>query len=388
MTGLAIYATGAMAFWPSSVLLSYAGFFISNFIIALGLSCLEVSSNPFIAIAGPSHLAEARLNFAQGIQGVGSILSPIVANYALVRNADVAGHNLFNVQWCYLAVALFVVSLAVVFFYVPLSEASDDDLEALALQRLFNADLEPTTSVFGISARRLHLISGTVVMFLYLGAQESVSYFWGELVVQAKPDADAFWQQAIEHGIFAAGRFIASGLIYFGVPPRYILLGYTAGAFISSLLARVLPLGNGSLGMLQLLGFFESAIFPTLFAMTLRGQGKHLKLASTALTMAISGGAGFPSVSYAVQLSHPDNPRLLLGVVIALFGACLLFPAVLCLPTMRRWVDPKWSNWSPGARPVGANEEAGHHPNHASPHTVRWSPQIEQKGFSSHLEVS
>jgi MFS family permease len=146
MTGLAIYACGAMAFWPSSVLRSYAGFFISNFMIACGLSVLEIAANPFIAIAGPGRLSEARLCFAQGIQAIGGFSSPILAQKALFQRVE--GIDLFRVQWCYLAVALFVTFLAVVFFYVPLSEASDADLETVALQRMDLAGLDHDDRIF------------------------------------------------------------------------------------------------------------------------------------------------------------------------------------------------------------------------------------------------
>jgi MFS family permease len=158
MTGLAIYAAGAMSFWPSSVLHSFPGLFISNFIIALGLSCLEVAANPFIALAGPGELSEARINFAQGIQGIGSIVSPILVQKVLFT--EMSQSDLFRVQWCFLAITLFVVFLAVTFFYVPLSEANDDDLEAMALQRLLNADLEQGVKAFGLNARRLLTMDG------------------------------------------------------------------------------------------------------------------------------------------------------------------------------------------------------------------------------------
>jgi fucose permease len=139
ITGLAIFATGALSFWPSSVLRSYAGFVVSNFIIGLGVSCLEMAADLFIALAGPGEPCEARLNFAQGFNGIGAALSPIIAQVALFAGIDQL--DLLRIQWCYFAVALFAVSLAIIFYYVPLFEAGDDDLEAAALQRLHNAGL-------------------------------------------------------------------------------------------------------------------------------------------------------------------------------------------------------------------------------------------------------
>jgi fucose permease len=374
MTGLAIYATGAMSFWPSSILRSFPGFFISNFIIAVGLSCLEVAANPFIALAGPGELSEARLNFAQGIQGIGSIISPILVQKLLFTGINQS--DLFRVQWCYLAVALFVVFLTVIFFYVPLSEASDDDLEAMALQRLCNANLEQGVKAFGLNARRLLLWTGVALMWIYVGLQEPISYFWSVFVQDIKPGSDTFWDQAISHAVMAFGRFLAAGLCYFGIPPRITLATFTIGAFLTSLLAMVLHQGSAALAMLILIVFFEAPIFPTLFAMILRGQGKHTKFASAATTMAISGGALWPSVVYAVERYSSNNG---LVVVVVLYGVSNLWPAMISSSwVLRRWVDPVWSK-----RRVMVPEEQGQ----GSPRA--WNTPVlgHEKAFTSHLET-
>jgi len=324
------------------VLLSYPGFFISNFIIATGLSTLEVAANPFIALAGPSHLSEARLNFAQGIQAVGSVLSPILAKRVLFVN--LSRQSLFNVQWCYLAVALVVVALAVVFFYVPLSEAPDDELEAQAQQALLDVGLEAEASliVFGlhISARGALLAFGTIGMFIYVGAQETISYFWAPISTELKPTMDPFWVQAIAHSVFALGRFVGSAACWAGVPPRLVLLVCIAGAFVTSLLALTLHPGSGAMGMFILITFFESAIFPTLFAITMRHQGVRTKLTSTILVTAVCGGGVLPVAAYGAQQAHLGNPRYSLVVVVVLYGVSLVVPGWLC-GGMRKWVDPQ-----------------------------------------------
>ena len=330
-----------MSFWPSAVLLSYPGFFISNFIIALGLSCLEVAGNPFIALAGPSHLSEARLNFSQGIQAVGSVFSPILAKKVMFRN--VSQTSLFNVQWCYLAVSLFVVALAVVFYYVPLSEATDETLETSARENLQDAGLDrnaklPIASV-RLRAGFVLLGVGTVAMCFYVGAQEAISYYWDTVIDTMGTSTDPFWDQAIAHAAFAIGRFLASFIAYLGVPPRLILLVCLCGAFITCLLALVLPPSSGALGMFILVSFFDAPIFPTLFAITIRNQGHHTKLASSVLVSAISGGAIWPTVSYGVERARPSSGRLPLIVPVVLYGVSILMPAWLC-GGMRKWVDP------------------------------------------------
>jgi fucose permease len=171
----------------------------------LGLSCLEVAANPFIALAGPGELSEARLNFAQGIQGIGTIVSPIVAQIALF--SGIQREDLVRVQWCYLAVALFVVFLAIVFYYVPLSEAGDDELEAMAVQRFDNAGLDPNQEVkpFGFRPRHLILWSGVLLMWCYDGSQESVAFFWTPIVADIKPNEEKVRRES-EHDLTVTGE--------------------------------------------------------------------------------------------------------------------------------------------------------------------------------------
>jgi len=110
-------------FWPSAVLTSFSAFLISNFIVGLGLSTLEIAANPFIALCGPPEYSELRINVAQGIQAVGSVISPILARRVLFKQILNAS-SLVDVQWTYLGIALFDIILAVVFYYLPLPEAS------------------------------------------------------------------------------------------------------------------------------------------------------------------------------------------------------------------------------------------------------------------------
>jgi fucose permease len=185
ITGLGVYAVGALAFWPSSVLLSYAGFFISNFMVANGSALLEVAANPFIALAGPEHLMEARLNFSQGLQGIGSVLATLLATRVLFK--DVGREALFKTQWVYLAVALWASLLGMCFYYVPLSEASDEDLELVATQRELYGKPPHDQHVWGCKILYLVTITGIFVMWLYVGVQQQLDYDWTSLMQEVNP---------------------------------------------------------------------------------------------------------------------------------------------------------------------------------------------------------
>jgi fucose permease len=342
ITGLGLFAVGAMSFWPSSVLRSYPGFIISNVIIALGLSCLENAGNPFIALAGPGEWSESRLNFAQGVQGIGVITSVIIAQQALI--AGIGQEDLFRLQWCYLAVAFFVVFLAVVFYYVPLSEASNDDLEELARRRLFRAGLDKRAKTWGWPARHLVLWSGIFAITCYYGAQESIYYFWVPLVNDLKPGSDPFWILVIGRGVFTFSRFLGALLMFRGVPPRIVSLVYAVGAFVTAILTMLLSPGAAALSMLLLTIFFEAPLFPTIFAMGLRNQGRHTKFAATAFTVSICGAGWWPSIVWAVDKSHPRDSRYALRITITLFGVLMFWPLLLSSTrVLRGWVDPRWS---------------------------------------------
>ncbi|KAK8864130.1 hypothetical protein IAR55_001376 [Kwoniella newhampshirensis] len=356
ITGLAMLSAGAMAFWPSAVLASYPGFVISNFMVALGLSVLETAANPFIALAGPGELSEARLNFSQGIQAIGSFLSPLLANKVLFK--DVSRKHLFNVQWCYLAVAIFVLFLAIIFFYFPLCEVDDEHLETKALERFANAGIASNSFTFGISTRHLLAGSGVLAMWFYVGAQESLSYYWTPISLQIQPSFDPFWDHMIGRAVFAIGRFIASALCFLGLPGRVVLAVYMIGAFITMLLTMVLPVGHAPLAIMILAMFFQSGIFPTLFAMILRGQGRHTKLVATLTTMTIVGGAVGPSASYGVYNARPNDPRFVLIIPVVLHGVSILYPSMLNgVRGLSCWVDPRWSKTKDGEQ--GDNTQSG-----------------------------
>ncbi|WVO18619.1 hypothetical protein L204_106338 [Cryptococcus depauperatus] len=339
ITGLAIYSAGAMAFWPSAILASYTGFFISNFIIAVGLSTLETAANPFIAIAGPSEMAEARLLFSQAIQAIGGLISPIIASKLLFK--DISEKRLFNVQWCYLAVAISVQFLAVIFFYVPLSEASDHDLETLSRKTMEAADITNHRK-WRISIREGLLVFATVMMWFYIGAQETIFYYWPQISALIKPSFNSLWAQVISHGTFCLGRILASILCFIGIPPRFVLFGHVLGTFIVIIIAIIAPPGNLAYASLILTGFFESGTFPLLFAMGIRNQGRHTKRASTFLVMATNSGAVWPAVAYAINLRHHGQSRRLLLPSAILNLLIIAYPALLSTRRFRRWVDPKW----------------------------------------------
>lgn len=344
LTGLGIFSCGAMSFWPATTLTSFAGLFVSQIIISFGLSCLEIAANAYISLAGPQHLNEARLNFAQAIQATAGALSPVLSRKVLLRSVT-SRSRLVDTQWAYLSVALFVITLGVIFFYIDIPEATNADLERVSRGRLHAAGLGPESTIVGASAGGILVGFGVVTMVAYLGGQESMSYFWSSLVDEVMPGAsdDASWTyNEAALACFAAGRFLAAGIAYLGVPGRYILLVCVTGALVTVTLAANLPLAtndNVPLAMLILTYFFESAIFPTLYAIVIRNQGARTKLVSMGLTIAIGGGGVLPSITYALR--RKESTRHSMNTAVGFFAVAMILPLLLnSSSTLRRWVDP------------------------------------------------
>ncbi|KAJ6108026.1 Major facilitator superfamily domain general substrate transporter [Penicillium sp. IBT 18751x] len=334
ITGLCIYACGALVFWPSAVLTSTAAFTVSNFIVGFGLAVLETAGNPFIALCGPLENSEIRLNISQGIQAIGSVVSPLLAKKVLFKNVtDVA--SLVDVQWTYLGIALFDVLLALVFWYLPIPEASDEDLEELANRRRE----DNMTKVLGIPVVWLTLGLGIWSQFFYVGGQEVLSVSLERFVqsVNAPTSLEPFDILTIGHTVFAIGRFMAAFAQWF-LKPRWILMVSYIGLIVFSVLCMKTT-GTAAIVMAMMVYLFESGVFSIIFAISLRGTAQHTKTAAALLTVAVSGGTYFPFAEYAAYLSHGTPWSYC--VLVAVFSAGAIFPLYLNLvPAAKKQVDP------------------------------------------------
>ncbi|KAJ5608302.1 hypothetical protein N7537_004921 [Penicillium hordei] len=334
ITGLCIYACGTLIFWPSAVLTSTPAFILSNFIVGFGLAVLETAANPFIALCGPLENSEIRLNISQGVQAVGSVLSPLLAKRVLFKDVqDVA--SLVDVQWTYLGIALFDVLLAVAFYYLPIPEASDEDLEELANRRRE----DNMTKVIGIPVVWLTLGLGIWSQFFYVAGQEVFATSLQRFVISARPDSSLgpFDFLTIGHSVFAVGRFLAAFAQWF-LKPRWILMVTYIGMIVCSILCMKTS-GTAAIVMAMLLYLFESGTFSIIFAISLRGTAQHTKTAAVFMTMAVSGGSIFPFAQYAAYLTHGASYSFC--VLVALFCAGAIFPIYLNLvPAVKKQVDP------------------------------------------------
>jgi len=332
IVGLSIYACGTLVFWPSAVLTSFPAFLVSNFIVGLGLSTLEIAANAFTALCGPPQYAETRLNLSQGVQGIGTVVSPLLAQKVLFGPVTDAS-SLVDVQWTYLGIALFVILLALVYYYIPLPEATDEDFEKAS----YRTDGANHVRIGPVKIIALTLALGVFSQWCYVGAQEAVSTSFGSYLSYVNSDVDVVNWQAIGHGTFAIGRFLAAFSNIWIKPRYYLTVSYIAVITFSALLMNWKGVTPSAL--ILVLYFFEGPLFSLIYAMCLRGMGRHTKDAAAVMTAAISGGAVFPPIMHAVQLRY--NVQYAYSAVIGTFAFGAILPLYLMLvPAAKKQVDP------------------------------------------------
>lgn len=323
IAGLSIYGVGALMFWPSAVYRSFGGFCGSLFIVGSGLSTLETSANPFIATCGPPRLSEFRLELSQSFQAIGSVMAPLLASRVFFKDTD--PQDLRNVQWTYLGIAAFVFLLAVVFFFSPIPEVTDADM---ALQAEQCAGL--TGYVDKPMRKQYKLFFGVIAQFCYVGAQVGVASQFIKYAVESAriSDAAATDRFAIAQGLFAIGRFAAAGAMMY-MKPRWILMFFMTMIMIF-IAAAMGARGEAGVAMLSIVLFFESAIFPTIFTLSIRGLGRHTKRGSSWIVASVSGGALFPSLTGLVA----DHRGYHIAMVVPLVGFFVAFAFPIYLNTL------------------------------------------------------
>lgn len=391
IVGLCFYGIGTIIFWPSAVTNSFGGFMLSNFVVGFGLSILETGSNTFMILCGPEKYADTRLMLAQGVQGVGSVISNLLAQrvffVGIQPGTEINSMTLINVQWTYLAITLACVILALFFYYMPLPEVYDDELDRAS--RKLPSD--PMQRVGKLQLRTVLLILAVVAQWTYMAAQECTSIFFRRLVLSLMPDMKGKIVDAphdfsemvdtpdelgitisdyllIAQSAFAVARFAVAGIIFWSlknprVPrPRTILGVCVALSSVFAILAVVLRPSNANLAAIPIILLYttEGPCWPLIFSLGIRGQGRRTKRAAAFITMGGSGPAFFPFVMYAI-IERGGTVQLAFIVVAVLQFTTGVYPAFLALSRGAKGIVDPVVGVSPGrssAVDVG-NEEAG-----------------------------
>ena len=301
LTGLIMCAAGALLIIPAASARVYGFFLFALFVMACGQSFLEVAANPYVTILGPPESSERRLNLAQSFNAVGAVVTPFVgaafiltaSQYSSLQLSAMSPEQLQayqiaeanTVKGPYLVISGIFLLVAVLIYFSRLPEISEKDAEAGGRQ-----------SLHGILRYR-HLVKGVVAQFFYVGAQIGVASFvirFAQHIATGTPEKTAANYLKLHLLGFMIGRFIGAALMK-RIPAPKLLSVFAAGALVCGIIA-VVTTGVAPLWAIVLIGFFNSIMFPTIFALSLKHLGSYTKLGSSLLVMSIIGGAVFPAI--------------------------------------------------------------------------------------------
>ena len=302
VTGLVLLGTGCWMFYPAAQAGLYVFFLVAQFVIASGLSFLETASNPFIAQLGPSGSSERRLNFSQAFNPLGSITAGLIGTVFIfsgvkLTDAQVAAKQTAGTYQAYLHSELLrVVNPYLVLGAVALFWAV---LVALTEFPVLGGEHDKHDRAVHTAPVRLlqrHFVLAVLAQFLYVGAQVGTWSYFIQYVESATGVGDkaAGYMLTGTLAAFAVGRFSSAWLMQ-RFQARSMLGVY---AVINVMLGLVAVARPGWLGAICLLftSLFMSIMFPTIFALGLKGMGEKTKTAGSLLVMAILGGAALTKV--------------------------------------------------------------------------------------------
>lgn len=325
VTGLLIAASGCALFYPAAQS-GYALFLFAFFVLASGITILQVAANPYVTVLGPARTASSRLTLTQAFNSLGTTVGPYLGGVLILSAAAVGADQLAamtaaeqaaykaqeaaTVQGPYLALAAALAILAVLF--------------ALARLPKIDHDAGPAAAVSGAKGSAWnyrHLVLGAVAIFVYVGGEVSIGSFLvnflGEPHIAGLDHAAAANYVSLYWGGALVGRFIGFAVMRV-VSPGKTLAFNALGAIVLVLLATFSQ-GQVAMWALIAVGLCNSIMFPTIFSMALHGLGRHTGQGSGILCMAIVGGAIVPFVQGGVADSAGLQPSFLVP------AACYLF---------------------------------------------------------------
>jgi len=278
--GLLTTAAGCCLFYPSASLHLYPLFLFGFFVLASGITILQVAANPYVAALGPEKTAASRLNLAQAANSFGTTVGPIVGA-ALILGVVAADAS--AVQGPYLMIAGLLIAAALVFRNIKLPVLTH---------------MESEEKAEGSVWEHRHLVLGALAIFLYVGGEVSIGSFlvnyFSESTIGGLTTAEAGEMVAYYWGAAMIGRLIGAVLMNYIADTKYLAIN----AVIAIVMIVVSMNTSGSVAMWSILavGFFNSIMFPTIFTLAVKGRGSMTSKGSGFVCQAIVGGALIPLV--------------------------------------------------------------------------------------------
>ena len=311
LAGLLIFASGCFLFWPAALAGRFGFFLGALFIIAAGLAFLETGSNSFIAILGDPEKSEQRLNLAQSFNPLGSMTGVLVGTVFIFSGTELSASGIENMKALgtykqylhdeimrvgppYLIIGTIILICA---FLIWRAKFPEGDKRA--------AGSTQNHGKFSELIKYPHFIKGVIAQFFYVGAQVGT---WSFLIQYTK---DYMQKSEKEAGIyltisllaFGIGRFASTAMMKKFEPKK--LMGIYSSINIAMVaLAVIIPGFIGGWALI-LSSFFMSLMFPTIFALGVKGLGPNTKIGASGIIMAIIGGAIWtPLMGYISDQTH------------------------------------------------------------------------------------
>jgi len=303
--GLIIAALGCAGFYPAAESLYDPFFLIALFVLASGITILQVAANPYVTILGDSKTSSSRLTMTQAFNSLGTTIGPWVGGILILSGATAtmenAAESAQSVQGPYLGLALALVVIAIIFSVLKLPDVSADHHEL--------EEHDGTVPTSGSVWSHKHLVLGAVAIFIYVGAEVSIGSFLvnflSDASIAALEESEAAKYVSFYWGGAMVGRF--AGALAMQKIAAGKALAFNAFAASALVLVAVFSSGATAMWAILLVGLCNSIMFPTIFSLAVAKLGKHTSQGSGILCLAIVGGAiipllqGFLADTYDIQ---------------------------------------------------------------------------------------
>ena len=309
--GLLLFGAGCFLFWPAALVGRYGFFLFALFVIASGLSFLETASNPFIAQLGDPDTSEQRLNFSQAFNPIGAISGALIGTIFIFSGVELSPQEIDvrKAQGLYDAY-LRMETLRVIKPYLVIGVVCFA-WAILILRSKFPAIQSEHESGSGDHGhfRELfqyrHFLLAVIAQFLYVGAQVGTWSYFIQYVQEYthRPEKVAGYFLTGTLAAFGVGRF-ASAYLMRTIAPNKLMGSYSLVNIVLVSIGVILP-GWFGLWCVFLTSFFMSLMFPTIFALGLKGLGPNTKIGGSLIVMAIVGGAVLtPLMGLIAEVAH------------------------------------------------------------------------------------
>ena len=307
VVGLLTMSFGAFLFIPAADIPSFPIFMFALMVLAAGITSLQVSGNPYVAVLGPSNTASSRLLLTQAFNSLGSTIAPYFGGLLILSAAPKSTDQLrrmstavlqsYRLQqaahvktpYIVIAITLFVLGMVIAGYRLPAMRAEH--------KSAFKKGA-PVSSVW----KHRHLVLGAIGIFVAVGAEVAigsflVNYFTQPDIAGLTPKTAAgfvslYWAGAM------IGRFAGSGLMQ--RVPASTVLGIAAVVVLALITTAILTSGTLSMRSMLLIGIFNSIMFPTVFTLGIAELGPLTSAGSGILMAAAVGGAIVPVLQGAI----------------------------------------------------------------------------------------